>query len=222
MVKVHILGISGTPIKDGNCDILVQEALKAAADLGDVETHFLTLADKKVEMCHHCQHCVKNKTKCILKDDLDLVFEEIVKADGLILGGPTWVFNLSPPLLNLFSRFRYYIFFTRKLRNKVVGGLTLGWFGEGMDHALSAIDRWALLASMLPVAGKSAYTSSIVFGKRAEYMEHGVRDDVRGIAMAKNVALRVVEVARMVKYATEAHITLPPELTRSSFGGRIK
>ena len=33
-VQVNILGISGTVIKDGNCDTLVKEALKGAEELG--------------------------------------------------------------------------------------------------------------------------------------------------------------------------------------------
>lgn len=222
LVKVKILGISGTPIKGGNCDVLVQEALQAAAALGEVETQFLTLSDKKIEMCRHCQHCIEQKTKCILQDDMHLLYDAIEQADGMLVGGPTWVLNLSPPLVNMFTRFRYFTFFANMLRNKVVGGLTLSWFGEGMDHALSAIDRWALLNNMIPVAGKGAYTSTVIQGKRADYLEHGVLDDVRGISMAKNVAVRVVELARMIKYATEAGITLPPDRMRSAWGGKVK
>ncbi len=55
MVKAKILGISGTPIKNGNCDKMVQESLKACTELGDVETEFITLADKEITMCKHCQ-----------------------------------------------------------------------------------------------------------------------------------------------------------------------
>ena len=43
-VNVKMLGISGTPIKGGNCDTMVQEALKSAAQVPGVEAEFLTLA----------------------------------------------------------------------------------------------------------------------------------------------------------------------------------
>ncbi len=55
-IRVRILGISGTPVKGGNCDRLVKESLKAAKQIGNVETEFVTLADKKIAMCQHCQH----------------------------------------------------------------------------------------------------------------------------------------------------------------------
>ena len=58
-VEINILGISGTDIKDGNCDTLVKEALKGAEEIGEevggVETEFVTLADKEIVRCKHCQ-----------------------------------------------------------------------------------------------------------------------------------------------------------------------
>src|SRR4030042_1043014 len=54
-VNIKVLGLSATPIKGGNCDTMVQEALKTAAQVPGVETEFITLADKQVAMCQHCQ-----------------------------------------------------------------------------------------------------------------------------------------------------------------------
>ena len=49
-LMINILGISGTVVKDGNCDKLVKEALKAARESGDdIETRFVTMADKENE-----------------------------------------------------------------------------------------------------------------------------------------------------------------------------
>ena len=48
MVKVKILGISGSP-RHGNTDILVKEALKAAEGLHEVDVEFISLADVKID-----------------------------------------------------------------------------------------------------------------------------------------------------------------------------
>ncbi|OPX40201.1 MAG: hypothetical protein B1H11_00655 [Desulfobacteraceae bacterium 4484_190.1] len=122
-VDIKILGISGTPIKDGNCDKLVQVALKAAKELendeiGKVDTEFLSLSGKKIAMCKHCQWCIENIQPCNIMDDVHEVYKKMENCDGLILGGPTWVNTLSPPLQNLFSRGRYYAFFTNKFRKR--------------------------------------------------------------------------------------------------------
>jgi len=225
-VRVKILGISGTPIKGGNCDTMVQEALKAAEEVGDViggvETEFITMADKEVAMCQHCQWCVENRAPCKIKDDLHMIYDKIEQCDGLILGGPTWALTLAPPLVNLFSRVRYTLFFTHKFRNKVVGALTVGFFGYGLDKALDVIESMASGATGFVVARGWAVASTAAFGERAAYMEHGVKDDTAGMNRVRNVGIKVVEIARMVKYATEAGIVLPDEFTRTRIGARIK
>jgi multimeric flavodoxin WrbA len=72
-VDIKILGLSATPVLNGNCDTFVKEALKAAeamsSDLGKVEIEFVTLADKDITMCKNCQWCIQNKKPCKIKDD---------------------------------------------------------------------------------------------------------------------------------------------------------
>ena len=223
-VKVRILGISGTPIKGGNCDTLVQEALKAAAEVGKVvggvETGFITLADKKIAMCQHCQWCIENRQPCKIKDDFQMISDKIEQCDGLILGGPTWFRTLAPPLLNLWSRFRYIAFFTHKFRNRPTGVVTLGFFGLGLEKSLEVLQGLASITGMF-VGGAYAMASTAAFGERPAYLEHGILDDTAGIRRVRNIGFRVVEAARMVKYAKDAGIVLPDEFMRTSVGGRL-
>ena len=44
-------------------------------------------------------------------------------------------------------------------------------------------------------------------------------DDKRGMIMANQVGVRVVEITRMIKYATEHGIVLPDEYKTTVFGG---
>ncbi len=84
-VDIKILGLSATPVKDGNCDTFVRESLKAAAEmsggLGKVETDFISLADKKIAMCVNCQWCIKNKKPCKVKDDSQEIYDRIIAAN---------------------------------------------------------------------------------------------------------------------------------------------
>jgi multimeric flavodoxin WrbA len=68
-VDIRILGISGSPIEGGNCDVMVQEALKTAAEIPGVETEFITLANKQIALCRHCQWCIENRSPCKIQDD---------------------------------------------------------------------------------------------------------------------------------------------------------
>lgn len=222
-IKVKILGISGSPIKGGNCDTLVQAALSSAAEmggvLGGVETEFITLAGSNITMCNHCQWCIENMAPCRVEDDARWIWEKITECDGLILGAPTWAFTLAPPMTILFSKVRYYAFFTQKLRNKVVGYITLGFFGFGLEQSLDTMENFTK-PIMLPVARGWAIPTTAAFGGRPAYLEHGVLDDKAGMRRVKNVAIRVVEVARMIKYATQSGIVLPDEYTFTVTGER--
>lgn len=222
MVEVKILGISGTPIKGGNCDTMVQKALKAAAELDGVETKFITLADKEVAICSHCQWCIENMAPCKIEDDVPAIYAKIREADGLVLGSPAWLNTLSPFLLNLFSRARYNIFFTHQFRNKPVALLTVGFLGYGLDNAISVMKDIVWPMNMLPVAVARAVASGRVFGKRPDYLEHGVLDDHFGIIQARQAGYRVVEVARMIKYAAMNDITVPDHYKFTVTGGRVR
>jgi len=222
MDKVHILGISGTPVLDGNCDKLTQHALKAAEEVGDVETEFITLAGKKIAVCDHCQYCVENQTYCKIKDDANPIWERINACDGLILSAPCWLRTVAPPILMLLSRCRYQMFFGFDFRNKVAGALTLGWFGTGMDIATLELMHVASRFMMIPVAEGMAISSGVAKGERATYMEHGVLDDKRGVISARNVGYRVAEVAKMVKYAEANGVGVAPEYQITTSGGTVR
>ena len=221
-VDIKILGISATPVKDGNCDTLVQESLKAAKgltdEIGNVETEFITLAEKNIAMCTNCQWCIENKAPCKIKDDAHPIYEKMTESDGIIFGAPAWGLTLSPPLTILWSRARYYAIFTRKLHNKVAGHLAVGFFGLGLDATLESMVNLTRML-MIPVARGWAITSTAAYGERPKYLKDGVRGDKAGIIRAKNVGIRVVEVTRMVKYATEHGIVLDPKYQTTVFGG---
>lgn len=221
-MRIQILGISGTPVKGGNCDKLVQASLQAAEEIESVETGFITLADKEIAMCRHCQYCIENKSDCKIKDDAQPIFEKMKQADGIIIGAPTWLRTVAPPILILLSRARSIMFRTHEFRNKVAGAITVGWFGRGMDLAALEILLIESRFMMIPVAQGMAISSAVTLGRRAEYMEHGALDDLYGMVSVKGVGYRVAEVARMIKYATSAGIVVPPEYQITTSGGTIK
>jgi multimeric flavodoxin WrbA len=220
-IKIKVLGLSATVIKDGNCDTMVKSALESARELGGVQTEFITLADKKIEMCQHCQYCIKNRCKCKIEDDAGMVLEAMGNADGIIFGAPTWNRNVIPLLGNLFSRVRYMGFFDPLIfRNKVAGYCTIGFLGFGMENALHIMEEYTYGLGMIPAARSTASSSTVVRGERAGYLENGVLDDERGMLYVKIVGLRVVELAKMVKLASMSG-AIPGTPYNISTGARI-
>lgn len=221
-IKIRILGISGTPVLGGNCDKLVQESLNAAEKIGNVETEFVTLADKKIAMCTHCQYCVKNRTDCKIKDDAQIIYEKIKRADGIILGAPAWFRTVAPPIPILFSRSRSIVFFTFEFRNKICGVISISWFGRGMENTNSQLKLMVERYMMIPVAEGAAISSTVAFGQRADFMEHGALDHPNGVRSVRNVGYRVAEITRMIKFATEAGIVVPSEYQITGTGATLK
>ena len=80
---MNILGISGTPRKDGNSEILLDTALEPF-----VEAHWdikkILLSEKKIEPCNGCDTCVVEKVCCI-NDDMIEIYSAYEKCDAIII-----------------------------------------------------------------------------------------------------------------------------------------
>jgi multimeric flavodoxin WrbA len=196
-------------------------ALDSAGDLKNIETEFITLSDKKIMSCKHCQHCIEHKTPCKFDDDATWIIEKMAEADGMIWGAPVWTHAIPPQLINLTSRCRYHVFYTGDFRNIVFGSITVSWFGVGEEFALMIMEAISINWLMLPVARGWAKVSEAALGKRPAYTEHGVLDDTGGMFRIKLVGKRVAEIAKKIKYANDAKIGLPPEEERSITGGKF-
>lgn len=208
-VPIKIVGISATGIKDGNCDQVMVEALKAAASYEGVTTEMITLADKEFMTCDHCQWCIENMTSCKYEDDGNWILDKMAEADGLIWGSPVWSHTIPPFLPALLSRARYQCFFTGDLRDKVLGTYVVSWFGVGEEFALMTLEALGHNHLMIPVFRGWAKVSKAAFGERPDYMENGALDDASGMIRIKTMAKRVVEVTRKMKFAEMEGVDFP-------------
>lgn len=101
-----IIAINGSPRSGWNTDILVREAASGAASAG-AEVEIIDLY--KLEKFTGCVSCFGCKTeahlgKCIYQDGLADVLEKIRFADGLILGSPVYLGDISAGLRALYER----------------------------------------------------------------------------------------------------------------------
>lgn len=99
---MKILGIVGSKRKKGNTSILVQEALKAAKREG-METELIFLGDYVIRDCVGCEGC-KDNYKCVLNDDMQKIYPLLLEADGLILGSPTYWYNVTADMKAFIDR----------------------------------------------------------------------------------------------------------------------
>ena len=67
---MQILGISGSPRRGGNTEIIINEALRAAAAEG-AEVTFLCLSDYQLTPCTACRTCF-DTNQCTIQDDVEI------------------------------------------------------------------------------------------------------------------------------------------------------
>lgn len=91
---VKILGVSGSPRKKGNSDILLQQMLSGAAR-ESVSGIDMYLRDIRFQGCIGCEKCRKDKICTGIKDGMTPVYPEIVSSRGLILVSPTHNYNIT-------------------------------------------------------------------------------------------------------------------------------
>ncbi|MBW2102847.1 MAG: flavodoxin family protein [Deltaproteobacteria bacterium] len=72
-LNVKILGIVGTPIKDGNCQYFLERALQAAESVGRVTTELIHLRDYRIEYCAGCESCLRRVHKIQKQVGLDVI-----------------------------------------------------------------------------------------------------------------------------------------------------
>ncbi len=113
-----IVAVNGSPRSGWNTDILVREAAKGAESKGaEVEVIDLYKLDKFTG-CVSCFGCKlgKNKGKCVCRDGLAPVLEKIRGADGLILGSPIYLGNITAGLRALYERLIFqYITYSKEV-----------------------------------------------------------------------------------------------------------
>ena len=90
---MKILGLSGSPRKDGNTDAMVVMTLEGARQAG-AETSFFNLSQLNIMGCQGCLYC-RTKPGCAIKDDMSKLYKEIEDADAVVIGSPVYMFQMT-------------------------------------------------------------------------------------------------------------------------------
>jgi multimeric flavodoxin WrbA len=149
---MNVLGISGTPRKDGNSDILLEYALKPFSENGWEVTHF-RLREMTVSPCRACEEC-KSWKECVISDDMGQIYEAFRWCDALILSTPVYSRNVSSQLMAVLDR-SYGTSQRRPLEGKVGGAIAVGrGTCGGQSITVMAIYNWMLSAGIICVPGE--------------------------------------------------------------------
>ncbi|MCP4270242.1 MAG: flavodoxin family protein [Deltaproteobacteria bacterium] len=102
MKPAYVLGISGSPRKNGNTELLIREFMKGAMVSG-YETELFILTELKISPCTSCDSC-QSTGKCVINDDMQLMHKKLLEADCIVFASPIYFGGVSAQLKSFIDR----------------------------------------------------------------------------------------------------------------------
>jgi multimeric flavodoxin WrbA len=180
---MNVLGISCSPRKGGNTDILIREALSGAQEAGVENIEFLSVAGKMMFPCNACGACLQTGN-CVIEDDMQAIYPKLIQADGIIIGTPVYFWTISAQAKILIDR-TYCVIRGKNgnaLRGKTGAGIVVTGRAGGTS-ALGVLNNYITFHARLTGVG-----GVIAYG----YHAGAVKQDDRGMAEAASVGRAVV------------------------------
>jgi hypothetical protein len=91
--QLKVLGIAGSPRRDGNTDRLLQQVMSGASSQG-VKTKTVVLSELNISPCRHCDGCIKTG-KCVVDDDMQWLHIDLREADRIVLASPIFFMGVT-------------------------------------------------------------------------------------------------------------------------------
>ena len=189
---MEVLGISGSPRQGGNTELLVKQALEPFRDKGWTVTEFF-LSNRSVAPCDGCDIC-RDTGECVIRDDMDLLYEKFASCDAIIIGSPVYYRNVSAQLKAVFDR-NHALFKDKPLIGKAGGAIAVGGGASGGQNlALSIIYNFLLSSGALAVPGQRNGVSAVA-GKPGDVLGQPER-----LKQARILGENVLKYAELIRF----------------------
>jgi multimeric flavodoxin WrbA len=88
-----ILALYGSPRRKGNTTLLLDHAVQGALDMG-AQVEKIVLRDLRISPCLEIYGC-KKTGRCVIQDDFQEVYGQIIACHGLMLASPIFFYTVS-------------------------------------------------------------------------------------------------------------------------------
>jgi multimeric flavodoxin WrbA len=188
---MKILGLSFSPREQGNTELLLDQGLLGARQLG-AETELYRVADRNIKPCDGCGSCYKNG-QCPIEDDMQGLYNKMLEADGIIFGTPVYFYNMTAQGKAVIDRTIALGHPDRNLANKV-GGIVVVGGSLGLVDAVKDLYFYMVTRQMLPASFVAAYAGG----------KGDVKKLVKCMKSASDLGMQMVKIA-------EKRFTYPEE-----------
>ncbi len=178
---IKVVAFNGSARKAGNTAILLGYVLKELEREG-IETELVELSGKTIHGCLACRKCSTNKDRrCSQTGDIgNECIAKMEEADGILLGSPTYVADVTPEIKALMDRACLVSKANGGLFRRKVGAAVVAVRRAGAMHAFDALNHFFFISEMI-VPGSSYW--NIGYGREIGEVEQ----DEEGIQIMKTL-----------------------------------
>ena len=134
---MKVIGINASPRKGANTQTLVEAILADAAQEG-AHTRLVNLRELNINGCIGCEGCKKHLGKCVQKDDMTPLLQEMTAYDAIVMGTPVYWFHVTAQFKMLVDRLYSFLEFKD---NPQTGQATIDSVFPGGKRLLFVISR---------------------------------------------------------------------------------
>ena len=183
---MRVIAFNGSARKDGNTALLIRRVFSALEEEG-IETELIQLAGEPIHGCNACRTCFETKNeRCVIQDDkVNAYVQKMKKADGIILGSPTYFSMMTPEMKALIDRAGYVARANGDMFQRKAGAAVVAVRRAGGIPTFDAINHFFLISQMI-IPGSSYWNVGVGGAKgEVEKDEEGIKtmDD-----LGKNMA----------------------------------
>ncbi len=176
---MKVVGFVGSPRKKGNTTTIVNEVLRGAGEAG-AETKIFDLNALSIRGCQACYHCQKPDGKCIQKDDMTQLYDEVFTADAVVMGTPVFMLQVTGQTKIFIDRLFALLYLKDgqpgNFRNKIKAKKTVTVYSQGQPDAGAFASSFDLHEGVLAFLGFKVQERIVAGGMRAEDAARGNRE----------------------------------------------
>lgn len=110
-MSTQVLALYGSPRREGNTDILMEELLSGLSRDGGVEITRIYICENDIKPCNGCGYCETHGTCCI-KDDMQRFYPVLDRSEIIVVSSPVYFYGISAQCKTFIDR--CHVFWARK------------------------------------------------------------------------------------------------------------
>ena len=189
---MKVLMINGSPRKEGNTSIALQEMEKIFQAEG-IEVETVSIGGKDIRGCIACGRCAE-LGRCVFDDLVNEIAPKFEACDGLVVGTPVYYASANATLVAFLTRLFYSTPFDKTMK---VGAAVVSCRRGGASATFDQLNKYFTISGM-PVASSQYWNS--IHGNNAQE----AAQDAEGLQVMRTLGRNVAFLVKSIAFGKEA------------------